>query len=397
MNTKRLTGWAALLAIGLAALSCEKEEGVNPAADASQRILFGVPTLSVETRSTFRNALSAGDEFGVLGYCVPYTVSSDPTKIHMDYTSGGNPWTLKKAHSSPEVFYKQRVVVGTGGCTYDRTGGGANNPKYWYRDGYDTDNNANGEVVGADDYRYSFIAWYPYGENFFTISEPAEQTTAGAPVMTFTMPQTGADISSDRLDHTATPDAMLAVLYDRTRADGNLRFTFSHVLTGLGFQVNNLSERDLTVHSVSLSGSFYKDVTIDLRGNSVAFSFSANRYAGYYPLLESDLELPAPAADETQTSSGVIGGEHLLLISGTGNSFGEDVKVNIDYTFGDERKQRSISRPGTFTPRPGVKYTAQLNFVGDTFVLQFMVDNGEQWEDGEADDGSEDNDDVVFE
>ena len=64
---------------------------------------------------------------------------------------------------------------------------------------------------------------------------------------------------------------------------------------------------------------------------------------------------------------------------------------------GSGRKQQSIPRPGTFTPRPGVKYTAQLNFVGDTFVLQFVVDNSEQWEDGEADDGREDNDDVVFE
>ena len=44
-----------------------------------------------------------------------------------------------------------------------------------------------------------------------------------------------------------------------------------------------------------------------------------------------------------------------------------------------------------------MKYTAQLNFVGETFVLQFVVDNGEQWEDGGADDGREDNDDIVFE
>lgn len=394
MNTKRLTGWTALLAIGLAALSCEKEEGVNPAADASQRILFGVPTLSVETRSTFKNALSAGDAFGVLGYCVPYVVGTGT----FDYASGSNPWTLKKAQCWPEVFYGQRVVVGTDGCTYDRNGGDANDPKYWYRDGYDTNNNANGAVVEADSYRYSFIAWYPF-EGAFTIVAPVVTNDGqinGAPVMTFTMPQTGSDLSA-RLDHATTPDAMVAVLYDRTRADGMLHFTFSHVLTGLGFAVNNVSERDLTVHSLTLSGSFYKDVTIDLRGNSVAFSFSGNRYTGYYPLLESDLALPAPAEGETATSSGVVGGEHLLLISGTGSSFGENVTVNIDYTFGGERKQQSIPRPGTFTPRPGVKYTAQLNFVGDTFVLQFVVDNSEQWEDGEADDGREDNDDVVFE
>ena len=396
MKMKRLTGWMTLLAAGLATVSCEKEAGVNPSGDAAQRILFGVPALTVESRSTLRDALTAGDAFGVLGYCVPYTVNPEhPEDVTMDYASGQNPWALKKAHTSPDVFYNQRVVVGTTGCSYDRRGGTVNDPKYWYRDGYDTDNNPNGSIAGAADYRYSFIAWYPY-EGAFTIAEPAGQTTAGAPVLTFTMPQKGSDLST-RLDHTITPDAMLGVLYDRTRDEGALRFTFSHVLTGLGFAVNNLSERDLTVHSLTLSGSFYSDVTIDLRGNSVAYTFSPNRYTGYYPLLESDLTLKAPAEGETSTSSGIIGDEYLLLISGTGSSFGEGVTVNIDYTFGTEHKSQSISRPGTFTPRPGVKYTAQLNFVGDTFVLQFVVDNSEQWEDGEADDGREDNDDVVFE
>ena len=35
--------------------------------------------------------------------------------------------------------------------------------------------------------------------------------------------------------------------------------------------------------------------------------------------------------------------------------------------------------------------------MGDAFVLEFVVDNQGQWEDGEADDGDETNDDVVFE
>ena len=55
------------------------------------------------------------------------------------------------------------------------------------------------------------------------------------------------------------------------------------------------------------------------------------------------------------------------------------------------------SVPEHISPRPGIKYTAQLNFVGDAFVLEFVVDNQGQWEDGEADDGDETNDDVVFE
>ena len=55
-----------------------------------------------------------------------------------------------------------------------------------------------------------------------------------------------------------------------------------------------------------------------------------------------------------------------------------------------------ITRPGTFTPKPGVKYTAQLNFVGEAFVLQFVVANSDIWEDGELDDNDDSNDDIIF-
>ena len=104
---------------------------------------------------------------------------------------------------------------------------------------------------------------------------------------------------------------------------------------------------------------------------------------------------PDDSAGETVTTSGLLGGEHVLLISGAAPYFGKNVKVAIDYTFGGDRvsKPFTTGRPETFTPRPGVKYTAQLNFVGNAFVLQFVVDNGETWEDGESDNDG----DVVFE
>lgn len=219
------------------------------------------------------------------------------------------------------------------------------------------------------------------------------------------MPQTGGSVS-DPLDHRQTPDAMLAVLYDRRKADGNLRFNFSHVLTGLGVEVNNFSEHDLQIHSVTLSGDFYKEVRIDLTGDVSTFSFPETYYAGTYTFFDgtpagSYLELPAPKPEsgETVTSSGLIGNEHLLLISGAENPgfFGEGVEIRLDYTFAGVRKQYETERPGTFTPRPGTRYTAQFNFVGDAFVLQFVVDNQEQWEDGEAGDNDETNDDVIFE
>ena len=76
---------------------------------------------------------------------------------------------------------------------------------------------------------------------------------------------------------------------------------------------------------------------------------------------------------------------------------GEDLTVTINYKFGNKTNSEELKRPGTFTPKPGVKYTAQLNFVGSAFVLQFVVDNSEEWDDGEAEDGNETNDDIIFE
>ncbi len=380
MKAIRSIWWIAVLTVLTA---CEKGEPQNPAIDGAKRILFDMPILSVESRSTFKNALTEGDEFGVMGYCVPYQVGTE----QFNYSAGKDIWALKKAFCPPEVFNSQKITVSTDGCVYDWTNGTDNNPKYWYRDGYDTENVEQSAITQTDDYRYSFIAWYPY--DAFRADWP-DGKEIGTPKLTFTMPQTGTS-SNSLLTHADTPDAMLAVLYNHTKKDGNIRFNFNHVLTGLGFEVNNFSNYDLTVHSISLSGSFYKDVTIDLTGENVTFSFSDNRYTGTYALLTSDLKLQAPEAGEVN-SSGLIGGEHLLLISGTGNSFGENVVVSINYTFNGQPGQQSLPRPGTFTPRPGIKYTAQLNFVGDTFVLQFIVDNEEQWEDGKSD-----NDDIVFE
>ena len=52
------------------------------------------------------------------------------------------------------------------------------------------------------------------------------------------------------------------------------------------------------------------------------------------------------------------------------------------YTYEGKEKSYTTGRPGEFMPRAGTKYTAQLNFIGDSFVLNFVVDNGEFWENG---------------
>lgn len=394
-------GFSAILLI-MSLASCEKEMAIH---DESMQINFSMPQMNVETRSTTKNALETGDEFGVIGYCIPYTIGT----TNPNYNGGADIWSLKRILCPPDVFYKQKVTVQANGCTYDRTNGNGNNPKYWYRDGYNTDNMPDGNIQRAENYKYSFFAYYPY-EGCFTLDEPNGETVAGAPKFTFTMPQSGNNLS-DPLDHTTTPDAMLAVLYDRKQQDGNLQFNFSHLLTALGFEVNNFSEYDLTLHSIKLGGSFYKEIKIDLTGDQVAFSFPDSRYTGTYTILDAGdkgytLNAPDLSKGETVISSpspigpildGSTRNEFIMLISGTGTSFGDNVKVYMDYTFNGSRVQKELTRPGSFTPRPGKKYTAQLNFVGDAFVINFIVDNNGEWDDGSAADGDTGNDDIVFE
>lgn len=385
-------------------VSCKKDNSIN--IEDGKPIQFAVPKMDVEARSITKDAFSPGDEFGVIGYCVPYTVGTS----NFNYNAGNNPWLLKKGNCSPDVFFKQKVVVGENGCTYDYSNTGGNNPKYWYRNGYDTKNSPNASITDVTDYKYSFFAYYPY-DGSFDIEAPTSETTKGAPIITFTMPQNGTDLST-LLDYKNTPDAMMAVLYDQLQSQG-LTFNFSHVLTGLGFEVNNFSDYKLIVHSVTLSGSFYKKVKIDFTNDYMQYSFPEDRYTGTYTIFdgsnmpEGGLVLEAPTDGQTVTSSpspigpitdGSQRNEFLLLISGNQTSFGENITVNIDYTFGDSpRKTVSKSRPGTFTPQPGVKYTAQLNFVGDAFILQFVENNSGDWEDGVGADGDINNDDIIFE
>lgn len=398
--------------LGMSVTACTDTEDMMPEFDDSRYINFGLPVQvsssygEAESRSVLLDNLPEGSEFGVLGYCVPFTVGSN----NPNYNAGSDIWSLKRKLCPPDVFFKQKVTVGTNGCTYDRNGGTGNDPKYWYKKDYDTNNQFIDDIPDAEDYKYTFFAYYPF-EGCFTVDAPNAQNVAGAPKFTFTMPQTGDNLYT-QLSHDDTPDAMLAALYNVTKDNGSVQFTFSHLLTALGFEVNNFSDYDLVIHSIKLGGSFYKKINIDLSGDNVTFSFPADRYTGKYTIFDGssmhggDLQLSCPTDGNTVTSSPSpigpntgddINKNFVMLISGIGTSFGENVKVYIDYTLKDIRTQRELTRPGSFTPQPGKRYTAQLNFVGDAFVMNFVVNNNGEWENGAGDDGNTGNDDIVFE
>lgn len=400
-------------ALGLLMAGCQQDELPAPAGGEDDYIRFATPTIQAEvtTKSVTQDALEAEQQFGVLGYCVPNQLGQSTP----NYNAGSSLWLTKYSLCPPSVFYNIPVTIGTNGCTYT-------NLKQWYMPGTGLNGETNTEVgSNAENYYYTFFAYYPYrdGNKVFNIDAPASETAIGAPKFTFTMPQDGTAVTAD-LEHEDTPDAMFAVAYNHQKSQGSVGFTFSHLLTALGFEVNNFSEYDLQVHSITLSGQFFRQIVLDFSqtGTLSTPTFPANYYRGTYTIFsETDnsgqsLHLAAPAEGEDRTTSGLLPknasgeGEHILLISGAEPYFGpvndnpetnEDVvHVTIDYTFADgtqpERRTATYGRPTTFTPSPGTKYTAQLNFVGNAFVLQFVVDNGETWEDGKSD-----NDDIIFE
>lgn len=386
--------------------------------EASERILFTPPLLQVETKNSYVNALGPGDSFGVIGYCVPNKVGT--TTGELSYSDGSLPWSSKRNRCQPNVFFKQKVTIGNNGCIYDRDNSGNpenNNPKHWYRQDYDLNGQFNDDIpANAENFQYSFFGYFPY--DAFTITEPAESSLTGAPKITFTMPFDSQDISTElNFTETPAPDAMLGILYNQRSSGGALQFNFYHVLSGLNFVVNNYSKYSLEVHRITLHGQFYRSVFIDFTGSTVSYKFtdgneSGTWYYGTYVIFDKDrdggaLELPAvETGGQSSSSEGLLGEEYLLLIAGIekggeelgdeeASYFGKNIEVTIDYTFNGQHNTENLGRPGSFSTTPGVLYTTYLNFVGDAFTLQFVTGLN-NWEDGEADDGKDDNDDLLF-
>lgn len=363
-----------LPALLLLCAACQQEEWAQPEADSPDAIRFAVPAITVEkvTRSTFHDAFPTNGTFGVLGYCVPYQRGSDTQK---DWASGSSPWDNKNSNAFPDVFYQQAVTYDGAVCTYNYDNNG---PRKWYN-ATDTP-----EATAPDDYRYTFFAYYP--KDHFTVESPASASERGVPKLTFSMPFSADGNVNDNLDDTKTPDAMVSVVYNHLRTTGNVHFNFSHIMTGLGFAVNNYNyggdDETVTVKKVTLSGNFTRSITIDFSKNTNEDGFYT--YRGTYPGTYVIYNDPNGRAVAPNSSVSLIGDKHLLLLSNAtdGTYFGEDVTVYVEYTYRGTDKTTTAERPAQFQPRAGVRYTAQLNFVGETFALNFIAADNEFWEDG---------------
>lgn len=374
----------------------------------SPYIKFEAQTLSVESRLAsvdegMRNEFKEGDSFGVFGYCVPTKIGESTP----DYAAGSSVWTAKMSNAVPDVFYNQKVILNNGFWVYNWQDAKSDiyNPKYWYANERDTEGNTVEEITNTQNFRYNFFAYYPYDTRVFNWLRPTNASDKGAPKVTVRIPQ---DVS-DSMDPSDTPDAMLSVLYNyQQKVNSELSLSFNHVFTALGFEVNNFSEFKLQIQDLKMTGEFWRSLEVDLGTGTYTYNEN-DTYSGTYVIFDETTDGPiileAPGDNQSATTASCpVGGEYLRLLpggfDGKENYLGpipadekNVIKLLIDYTFGTEHKTAKFSRPATFLPQSGTQYTSQLNFVGNAFVLQFVVDNSGNWEDGESDNEG----DITFE
>ena len=388
--------------------SCQLD---GPDRTREEFISFSSPAIKMDmsTRADgpydFLDAIPNGTSFGVLGYCLAY----NPGETTYNPNSGTSQWSLKRNLCPPSVFYNTEVTVKDGGAIY--------NPlKKWYADGVQNDG-ISVELSGTDDFRYTFYAYYPYDPNLndgsgFSIS-PANSYTAGAPVITYTMPFNGSDKEAtiDGYDE-KVPDAMLSVQQNVQRGSQSVEFNFSHIMTGLGFQINNFSQVaetvedesdegvDLKIYSIKLKGTFHKSVKVDMTDAVASISYK-DTYSGTYTIFEANEGKIIPWNQDGSRGSITMEPEIFLRLL-PGNEadgyFGPTPDSNdnendpnpvliVDYQLGEnDRKTEQLKRLTNFQPRSGVRYTAQINWVNNAFILIMQANNGEIWEDGGADD-----------
>lgn len=369
---------------GLALLtgcSADGNEPPMPEPDPTQSIVFGQAAAtggidaqkqaSTPSRSTLLNALPEGAQTRVYGYCVPLSVS-----LNADPASATLPWVQKANYSVPDVFPGSQTsegnIVGTtltvnnGRLKYDGT------PKPWLT----------GSNLDADAANYTFISHYP-ATGAFTYSRHAvaANSRTGAPRFTFTMPAAAAT------DHTAIPDAMLAAKFDHQKADGQVHFTYRHILTALRFQINNYSAEELTLTSIRLEGDFFNSADFTFNTGEIVQTTATTTFHGNWDLSPTGGMTVAsnsgrPLGDGTRGTSVMLLPDPARTSSAANDTdcLGSNKKLYVTYSIGTTQYTQELDVKLLFKPAGGTSYALNLNFVGNEFVIFFQPTD--LWENG---------------
>lgn len=104
--------------------------------------------------------------------------------------------------------------------------------------------NPDGDYTWPEGKKLHFYAWHPYGDNSLSVTD---ENTAGAPVLTYTVPGTVED----------QQDVMTALKYNQSEGVGGIRLQFQHTLSAVRF-ISGSGLSTCTLHYIKLKGVKYK-------------------------------------------------------------------------------------------------------------------------------------------
>lgn len=359
-----------LLAVGGAFLcsACQSDSlPALPNEDSDNPIVF-MNDVDVDvnvTRSDLINQFPEGSEVGMYMYCMA-----------QDERGGSTPWANKKFNCLPDKDFDNKQLIYSGGIwSYD-------NLQYWYE---------------ANDYLYTFFAYYPYSANAdgnntgkgIRITANKEGNFVGDPALSYTAPFEGGTADGTFLDSHLLQDVLYGNSIDRLNNGTPVEIHFSHLLTGLEFEVDNYNEvSSVTISSLRLKGTFHRTVTTSLN----TLIEASGEYSGYFSLI-SDGHSQTFAANNTQQKVNWDGGDEpaeMLLIGDIAqnsiNPAGKSCYIVVAYKIGDgSTTEQTLEVPtGDMTFRPGIKNIISLRFLGSRLVLDFRT--GDHWTLGGDDD-----------
>lgn len=375
----------AYLLLALLAAGCSQSASDIPG-ELGAPIEFAAPVVVVGaagmSRAQMLDVLPEGGVFGVLGYCVPVTTLTGgdgaASSTSPAYPDGALTWAEKKASVTADVMYDQPIKFDGTKCVYRDADDKYYEPARWYTSTTTAPND-------PDTYRYTFIAYHPYGEGYFTL--PAEDAV-GAPKIRFTMPFGSGEETAAPLDPDIVHDAMMATVTDHMRTQGTVALRFTHMLCGLRFQINNYNTSDpVTIHSVTLSGSFYRSGTVDYTPEEPTLTVDPDdTYTGTFTIASGDQTVPANSSAVIGLSDTQPRGTAVLLLpdgsASEGTYLGRGKRLTIEYFFQSKEKQTWVLDDFTIGRRPvqGDLYTVNLSFIGRQLAVTFnSAADGDTW------------------
>lgn len=227
--------------------------------------------------------------------------------------------------------------------------------------------------------KYAFFAYYPIGNSAVTLVNTAgSEYKGGVPAIKYTM--NPSDIKGSMVDLMTAPshiDKFWKSSADggNNIANGEINFSFSHLLAALELKIANLSAGAITLNSIvfTFDGIKYHEAVFSLTNGNTLATTDASSTKTEVSLTFAEGENSLAASKTTEFS------DKLIFIPQTANL---SIKVSINYT--REKSGNNAAYTDTFTTQTplqttltkGKKHLINIKFTDSMVVVKEDIEAG---------------------